>query len=57
MSRQGRAILNIAEVFAAAGAFLLGSTFGVLGAFVAGMGYIWAWLAVEEWADSQGVPW
>ena len=33
MTRQGRAILNIAEVFAAAGAFLLGSTFGVLGAF------------------------
>ncbi len=55
MTKGQRAALNIAEVCAAAGAFILGSTFGVLGAFVAGMGYLWAWLSVEDWADSLPV--
>lgn len=54
MTPAQRATLRIAEVLAAAGAFILGSTFGQLGTFVAGMGFIWAWLAVEAWADSLG---
>lgn len=56
MSKGQRAVLNVAEVAAAAGAFILGSTFGYLGAFVAGCAFVWAWLSIEDWADALPDP-
>lgn len=52
MTKVQRIILNVAEAGGAAGCFILGSSFGALGAFVAGMGFLWVWLAVEDWAAS-----
>lgn len=52
MTTGQRAALRVAEVLAALGAFILGSTFGPAGAFVAGMAFLWAWISIEVWADS-----